>query len=75
LPVIVLTSACTPEFKEKALAAGASYVLDKSKATPSEIISLLQIAIDSVPSNRVAAFEQTEIEPGFLEGPSAPDAR
>lgn len=75
LPVIVLTSACTPEFKKKALAAGASHVLDKSKAAPSEIISLLQTAIDSVPSNRVAVFEQSELESGFLEGPSAPDSR
>lgn len=62
LPVIVLTSACTFEFKEKALAAGANYVLDKSLADPAEIISLLQIAINGVPANRVAAFERDEIE-------------
>lgn len=75
LPVIVVTSACTPEFKEKALAAGANHVLDKSKADPSEIIALLQIAMDGVSSNRLAAFEQDEISPRFSEEPSEPDPR
>ena len=75
LPVIVVTSACTPEFQEKALAAGASYVLDKSKATASEIISLLHLAMDGVPSNRMAAFEQNEIGSRLSDEPSLPGSR
>jgi len=65
LPVIVITSACTAEFQEKALTAGASHVLDKSTASASEIISFLQIAINGVSSNRVTAFEQDEKSPRF----------
>ncbi len=52
LPVIVLTSACTPEFREKAFAAGADQVLDKSKATPTDITACLQLALDGLIGNR-----------------------
>ena len=56
LPVLVLTSNCTPEFEAKALGAGANHVLDKSKVKPSEILSLLQAELGAAPTNRIAAL-------------------
>src|SRR5689334_12206666 len=56
LPVLVLTSHCTPEFETKALAAGANHVLDKSKVKPSEILSLLQGELGAAPTNRIASL-------------------
>jgi CheY-like chemotaxis protein len=57
LPVLVLTSHCTPEFQAKALASGANHVLDKSKVKPFEILSLLQGELGASPTNRVAALD------------------
>ncbi len=54
LPVLVLTSNCSPEFQAKALAAGANHVLDKSKVKPAEIISLLQFEMGAAPTNRIS---------------------
>jgi CheY-like chemotaxis protein len=42
LPVIVLTNAAIPAFVDQATQAGANYVVDKSKASPSAILGLLQ---------------------------------
>ena len=57
VPVLVLSSNCTPEFRAKATAAGANHVLDKSRVTPAEILSLLQAELAAAPSNRVAALD------------------
>ena len=57
LPVLVLTSQCTPEFEAKALAAGANHVLDKSKMKPFEILSLIKTELGAAPANRVAALD------------------
>jgi CheY-like chemotaxis protein len=59
MPVLVLTSNCTPEFEAKALAAGANHVLDKSKVAPAEILSLLGTELGAAPTNRVAAFRSS----------------
>ncbi len=42
LPVIVLTNAAVPAFVDQAMQAGANHVFDKSKATPSGMLGLLQ---------------------------------
>ena len=42
LPVVVLTKACTPTFIEEAAQAGANHILDKTKAPPSAVLSVLQ---------------------------------
>src|ERR1043166_396486 len=49
LPVIVLTNACIPAFVEQAMQAGANYVMDKSKDTPSSILAAIQRLLDTVP--------------------------
>ena len=41
LPVVVLTNACVPAFVDQAKAAGASYVMDKSKTSPAVVAELL----------------------------------
>lgn len=56
LPVLILTSHCTEEFKNKALKAGANQVLDKSKVTPAEILSALESELGVAPTNRIAAL-------------------
>lgn len=42
VPVIVLTNAAIPAFVDQALQAGANHVMDKAKASPSNIVALLQ---------------------------------
>lgn len=74
LPVIVITSSCTPEFKDKALAAGASCVFDKSTAAPTDIVDLLKLAIDGISVNRVNAFDSANSRPRFSKEPAAPDS-
>lgn len=42
LPVIVLTNAAVPAFVDQAIQAGANHVIDKAKASPANIMALLQ---------------------------------
>lgn len=42
LPVIVMTNACVPAFIDLATKAGANMVMDKSNATPDEVLETLQ---------------------------------
>ncbi len=42
LPVIVMTNACVPAFIDLATKAGAHMVMDKSNATPDEVLETLQ---------------------------------
>jgi CheY-like chemotaxis protein len=47
LPVVVMTNACIPAFVDQAVKAGANRVLDKSNATPEEVIESLQSVLAS----------------------------
>jgi CheY-like chemotaxis protein len=55
LPIVVLTNASVPTFVEQALQAGANYVFDKAKDTPTAILGGLQRLLEHVPENRVPA--------------------
>ncbi len=65
LPVIVVTNHATPEFREKALNAGANHILDKASTGPSEIIPLLQLAMGGVPASRLSLYAEEEARPRF----------
>ena len=55
LPVIVFTNAAIPAFVDQATAAGANHVLDKSKASPTLILGLLQSLLHIDPLTAVTA--------------------
>jgi len=54
LPIVVLTNASVPAFIEQAMQAGANYVFDKAKDTPTAILGGLQRLLERCPATRVA---------------------
>lgn len=55
LPVIVFTNAAVPAFVDQATAAGANHVLDKSKASPTLVLGLLQSLLHIDPHTAASA--------------------
>ncbi len=55
LPVIVLTNAAIPAFVDQATQAGANHVLDKAKASPGNILALLQTLLHIDPHTATPA--------------------